>query len=60
MKNSLTVSPELFEELLLLPDDDLRDILQDISIVFFSGAPLHTLTIQDSSEVPTPTMINKS
>lgn len=58
MKNILTMSNETFEQMLLLPDADLRDTLQDISSVFFGGAPLHTLTIENSSEVLTPMTVN--
>ena len=58
MNDVLTVSPEVFEELLSLSDADLREVLQDISRVFFGGAPLHTLTIEDSSDVPVPMIVN--
>ena len=58
MNDVLTVSPEVFEELLSLSDADLREVLQDISSVFFGGAPLRTLTIEDSSDVPVPMIVN--
>lgn len=58
MNDVLTVSPEVFEELLSLSDADLREVLQDISNVFFGGAPLHILTIEDSSDVPVPMIVN--